>query len=188
MAGNAFELALVTCEANVGFALTYDKAVANVTHARRPCVPDPFSQIVKKGGGMRIMELETSFSSIVIVFRNGRLVCIAKSQNSARMLLEEAAMALGDRDIVSMDATFTFTGGQMTYRTGVPVDLSIVAAHAHACGPSTQNLQGLRVNGSVARVFSNGALMVHKGTSVDDMKQTLLATCDIVHASDGDTN
>lgn len=188
MADAGFTLSRIAYEANVGVDLTYEKAIAHITHAR-PCVPDPFSQIVKKRGPRMVMELQTSLNNAcVTLYRNGRFRCIAPSQDSARTLLEEAAMAIiGDTD--SIDATFRFTGANMTYFTGVPVDLSVVAAHAHACGPSRlPHFQSLRINGRAVRVFSGGLLQVLTGTSVDDMKQTLLDACDILHASEGDIN
>ena len=184
MADIGFESVFATCTSHVGITVPNEEAIAHITEARTP-----FSDIVKGKGRITAMNFLTPFRAHVHVRRDGLMTCIgASSEDKAHMLLEAAAVSITG-DGTSMRATFTFIGGRVDYRTGIPVDLSAVGMHAQACGPSNLPLfQSLHVNGRAVRVFNNGLLIVYSGTSVDDMKQTLLAACDIVHASDGDIN
>ena len=189
MADTGIELISVTCTAYVGSAVTYAEAMARITH-----VPDPFTEIIKKDSGHRIptvMEFRTSGDTKVSVLGSGYMVCIcATSRDQAYELLEEVAKAITG-DVTSMRATFRFTGGNMVYRTGVPVDLAVVATYPQACLPSgLPHFQSIRVGPGrrSVRVFPDGVLLVDVGSSVDNMKRGLLDACDIVHASDGDTN
>ncbi len=179
----------VTCQAHVGSTVTYAEAMARIMH-----VPDPFTEIIKKDSGHRVptvMEFRTSGDTMVSVLGSGFIVCIcAMSSDQAYELLEEVAKAITG-DVKSMQATFRFTGGRMVYRTGVPVDLGVVATYPQACLPSSlPHFQSIRVGPGrrSVRVFADGVLLVDVGSSVDNMERGLLAACDIVHASDGDTN
>ena len=187
MADTGIELISVTCQAHVGSTVTYAAAMARITH-----VPDPFTEIIKKDSGHRVptvMEFRTSGDTKVTVLGNGFMVCIcATSRDQAHELLEGVAKAVTG-DVTSMKAPFRFTGGEMVYRTGVPVDLAVVGTYPQACRPfGFPHFQSIRVGRRAVRVFADGALLANAGSSVDNMKRGLLAACDIVHASDGDAN
>lgn len=115
-------------------------------------------------------------------------MCRADDEDRALELIKITSRAIIEDDD-SVANTFAFIGGTMVYETNYPIDIRWLATHTLACLPARPpHFQSLLINGRRVTVRGDGTLIMHHGTSRDEMRQALLDAYDIVSAPDGDTN